>query len=135
LHDWVKKLLNTLSERRNPILEIQSNHNGCYISFMFGGTDVKRHYMAHDAQPAAAAQAVSLIENLLRANAAPKFLVYELHSEHDVWFPSFAELHDGRFTTDNNLLIAAEKVPTGLSLGIGLGREMPRLPPTVQDKS
>jgi hypothetical protein len=62
------------------------------------------------------------------AGVAARKIVYEFHKEDDIWFPSYAELHDGRLVTNNSLLIAVEKMPSGLSLGIGLGREEAFLP-------
>jgi hypothetical protein len=128
LRRWVRRLLGKLAERQNPVLEIQSHHNDCYVSFIFRGTDVKRHYAAHDAHPLAAGQAATLIANMKSAGVAAKKIVYEFHKDDNIWFPSYAELHDGRFVTDNGLLIAVEKMPSGLSLGIGLGKEEVLLP-------
>jgi hypothetical protein len=128
IRSWLRTLFARLSERRNPIVEIQSFHDGCQISFMFRGTDVKRHYAAHDALPVAAAQAKHLVENMKSAGFAPKLIVYEFHPEGDKWFPSYAELLDGRLVTDNKILIAVEQLPSGLSLGISLGEDGPHLP-------
>jgi hypothetical protein len=47
---WMRALLNKLAERRAPILEIQSHHSDCYISFLFRGTGVKRLYAAHESR-------------------------------------------------------------------------------------
>lgn len=132
MHRWFRALLRKLAERRNPILEIQSHHDGCQISFILRGTDVKRHYAAHDALPIAAAQAEYLLGNLRARNIAPKLIVYEFHPQDDIWFPSYAELHDGRFITDNKLLITVERLPSGLSLGLSLGEEKPSLPTVKQ---
>ncbi len=128
LHSWLRTLFARLSGRRNPIVEIQSFHDGCQISFMARGTDVKRHYAALDALPVSAAQAKHLAENMKATGFAPKLIVYEFHPQDDKWFPSYAELLDGRFVTDNNILIAVEQLPAGLSLGISLNEERPRLP-------
>ena len=121
LRQWMRQLLTKVTDLRNPIVEIQSHHGLCYISFIIRGKDLKLHYKAHDALPVAAAQSAHLVANLKKARAAPKKIVYEFHSMDEIWYPSFAELHDGRFITDNKLLIGLEKLPTGLSLGIGLG--------------
>jgi hypothetical protein len=126
LREWIRKLLGKLAERKNPVLEIQSHHDGCYVSFIFRGNDIKRHYAAHDALPLAAAQAATLIVNMKKLGVPAQKLVYEFHAEDDIWFPSFAELEDGRFITDNKTLIAAEKLPVGLSLGISLGKPKQR---------
>jgi hypothetical protein len=132
IHHWLRTLFDKLAERRNPVVVIQSHHDGCQISFMFRGTDVKRHYTAHDALPIAAAQAEHLVANMKNGGFAPKQVVYEFHPQDDKWFPSYAELHDGRFVTDNNLLIAVEQLPSCISLGISLGKDKPRLPSVKQ---
>ncbi len=59
------------------------------------------------------------------AEIPPRHLLYEFHREHDIWFPSFAELHDGRLVTENNVLIAFEQLPTGLSIGLMRPTDMP----------
>jgi hypothetical protein len=128
LHKWIRKLLAQLAERKNPVLEIQSFHGDCRMSFLFRGNDVKRHYAAHDAQPGAAAQAAQLVANLKNRGHEPKLVLYEFHPEELKWYPSFVELEDGKLITDNAILIAVEQLPSGLSLGIMRGREQPRLP-------
>jgi hypothetical protein len=125
---WLRTLLGKLAERRSPVLEIQSHHNECLISFLFRGTGVKRHYAALDALPAAAAQAKYLVTKMKDGDFAPKLVVYEFHPQDDIWFPSYAELYDGRLVTDNNILIAIEQLPSGLSLGVSRGKDNPRLP-------
>ena len=125
---WVRSLLFKLSKLRKPILELQSSYDGCQVSFMFRGTDVKRHYAAHEMLPDAAAQAGQLVKNIKRAGYEPKLIFYEFHPQDCKWFPSYAELNDGRFVTDNSLLISVEQLPTGLSLGISVGDERPYLP-------
>jgi hypothetical protein len=59
---------------------------------------------------------------------APKLLVYEFHLQNDKWFPSYAELCDGRLVTDNNTLIAIEQLPSSVSLGVSRGKDKPRVP-------
>ena len=54
--------------------------------------------------------------------------MYEFHAEHDIWFPSYAELTDGRFVIDNRLLISTENLPTGVSIGLKISDEEYRLP-------
>jgi hypothetical protein len=98
------------------------------VSFLFRGSDVKRHYAAHDALPGAAAQAAQLVANLKNRGREPKSILYEFHTEELKWFPSFIELEDGKLITDNVILIAVEQLPSSLSLGIMRGRERPRLP-------
>ncbi len=128
IHKWLHTLAERLAERRNPILEIQSHHNGCQISFILRGRNVKGHYAALDTLSVAAAQSELLVERMKHADAAPKLLVYEFELQDEKWFPSYAELHDGRFVTDNKLLIAVEQLPSGLSLGLVLGSDKPCLP-------
>jgi hypothetical protein len=126
MRSWLRRLLSKLSDRRNPIVEVQSFHAGCQVSFIFRGKDIKRHYAAHDALPHAAAHAKHLVEGMRRVGFAPKLVIYEFQD--DKWFPSYAELPDGRFITDNRVLIAVEQLPTGLSLGLSVGEERPLLP-------
>ena len=128
INRWLRTLFDKVAERRNPILEIQSHHGGCQISFIIRGTDIKRHYTAHDALPAAAAQAAYLVGNMKDRGLPPKLVVYEFDPQHDKWAPSYAELHDGRLMTDNIALIAVEQLPSGVSLGIGRSKDKPRLP-------
>ena len=125
---WLRTLFEKLAERRNPVVEIQSHHEGCQVSFIWRGKDVKRHFAAHDALPIAAAQADHLLTNMKGCGLDPKLIVYEFHPQHDIWFPSYAELQDGRLITDNSALIAVERLPSGLSLGLSLGKDKPTLP-------
>jgi hypothetical protein len=128
MHRWFRHLLDKIAELRDPVLEVQTHHNDCYVSFIFRGKDVPRHYAAHDALSAAATQAQYLIANMKNRGFPPKLLVYEFHPQNDKWFPSYAELCDGRLVTDNNLLIAIEQLPSGVSLGLGRGKDKPRVP-------
>ncbi len=111
INKWLRRLFEKLAERRNPIVEIQSHYDGCQIFFVFRGTDLKRHYAAHDALPSAAAQAQQLVTNMKTIGSSPRLILYEFHPQDDRWFPSYAELHDGRFVTDNNILIAVAITP------------------------
>ena len=115
IHHWLERLWNKVSELRNPIVDVQSYQDGCRVSFLFRGKDVKRHYAAHEALPIAAAQAAKLIAGLKAKRAAPVFLVYEFDEPR--WFPSYALLADGRIVSDRALLIATEQLPMGLSIG------------------
>ncbi|PNE11840.1 MAG: hypothetical protein CR217_06540 [Beijerinckiaceae bacterium] len=128
IHRWLRTLFEKLAERHNPVVEIQSYHDECQFSFIFRGTDVKRHYAAHDALPVAVAQAEQLAANMKSIGNTPKLILYEFHPQDDKWFPSYAELYDGRFVTDNNILIAVEQLPSGLSLGLSRGKDKPRVP-------
>lgn len=128
MHRWLRHLFDKIAELRDPILEVQSHHNECYVSFILRGKDVQRHYAALDALSTAATQAQYLIANMKNRGFAPKLLVYEFHPQNDKWFPSYAELCDGRLVTDNNLLIAIEQLPPGVSLGLSRGKDKPRVP-------
>jgi hypothetical protein len=128
MRSWLRKFLGKLSQQKDPIVQVSAWHDGCQISFMFRGEDVKRHYAAHEALPDAAMHAKHLAENMKRSGYAPRQIVYEFDFQDDLWFPSFAELHDGRFVTDKYTLIAAEQLPSQLSLSIGVEDDEPRLP-------
>lgn len=132
---WIRNFLFELSKLEKPIVEFQSFHDGCQISFMFRDKEVRRNYLAHDALPHAAAQAAQLVKNIKSAGFDPALVVYEFHPQDDRWFPSFAELHDGQFVTDNTLLIAVEQLPKQVSLGISVGEDKPRLPSVKRDQS
>jgi hypothetical protein len=121
IHMWVRKLLERLADRRNPVLDIHAHQDGCQVSFLFRGKDVKRHYVAHDALPGAAAQAAQLIAKLKARGMPVRQLIYEFDKEALMWFPSYAVLNDNRIITDNSALIAIEKLPTSLSLGLSRG--------------
>ncbi|WNZ48668.1 hypothetical protein Q2T42_12605 [Leptolyngbya boryana CZ1] len=118
---WLRNLLNELPSRKSPIVSLQSYQDGCEVSFLIRGKDVKCHYDAHDSLPIAAAQAASLISSMKSRNAAPLTLVYEFDSQLTRWFPSYATLEDGRLVSNQNMLIALEQHPTGLSIGIYKG--------------
>ena len=94
---------------------------------MVRGTDVKHHYAALEAFPGAAASAARLVARLKEAGVAPKLVTYQFQKEDQRWFPSFAELEDGRLVTDNKALIAVEKLPSSLSLGLTMSDERPVL--------
>jgi hypothetical protein len=128
VRNWLRQVLEGLADHQSPILEIQSNHGDCQISFIFRGKDVKRHCSAHDALPGAANQATKLLKNLKDSNLEPVVITYEFHQKDDIWFPSFVELRDGRLITDNITLIAVERLPSGLSLGLSRGEDKVMLP-------
>ncbi len=75
LKNWLKKVTARLSERRNPVIEVQSHHGGCCISFMFRGQEVARHYKAHEALHAAAARAAHLLFQMKASSLNPVRLV------------------------------------------------------------
>lgn len=121
---WIRKLLERLAARRNPVLDIHTHQDDCQVSFLFRGKDVKHHYVAHDALPGAAAQAAQLIAKLKARGMPARQLIYEFDQEALMWFPSYAVLNDNRIITDNGALIAIEQLPTGLSLGLSRGESL-----------
>lgn len=124
IHMWVRKLLEKLADRRNPILAVHSHQDGCQVSFLFRGKDVKQHYAAHDALSSAAAQAAQLIAKLKARGMPARQLIYEFDKEALMWFPSYAVLNDNRIITDNSALISIEQLPTSLSLGLSRGESL-----------
>lgn len=133
MRKWFRtSLLAELSKRKAPIVQACGHHAGCQISFMFRGKDVKTHYAAHDALPIAALNAKHLVEGMKRRGFEPREVVYEFSAENDFWYPSYAVLHDGRLVADNNALIAVEKLPSGLSLSVGVEGDKPPLPSARQ---
>lgn len=116
IRQWLRGVWNKLAQRRSPIVVVQSSQDGCEVSFLFRGKDVKRHYDAHDALPMAAVQAAKLIAGMKSNQLAPISLVYEF--EEGRWFPSYAILKGGQIVSDRNLLIAVEQLPKSLSIGI-----------------
>ena len=102
--------------------EILKGHlDGCQVSFLFRGKDVKQHYAAHDALSGAAAQAAQLVAKLKAWGMPVRQLIYEFDKEVLLWFPSYAVLNDNRIITDNGALIAIEQLPKDLSLGPSRG--------------
>lgn len=122
LHGWVRKLLTKLADRKNPLLDISSYQDGCQVSFLFRGKNVKLLYAAHDALPEAAAQAKQLIGTLRARGNPPRQLTYEWDQESLRWYPTYTVLDDKRIIVDSGTLIALEKLPSGLSLGIRKGK-------------
>jgi len=120
VRSWLRKLSARLADRGNPVLELQSFHGGCAVSFILRGKDVAHHYRAHDALDGAASRAAHLIAQMRATDLAPVRLVYEFHPTDELWYPSYAELDDGRLVSDNIALIAAERLPSRLSLGLRL---------------
>ncbi len=118
LHKWLRKFLTRLSEKKNPIVELQSHQRDCLVSFLFRGKNIERHYAAHDALSTAGVQAARLIDHLRTRGVKPRTLVYEFEPDLKKWYPSFAELSDGRIVTDLNILIAFENLPCCLSIGL-----------------
>lgn len=130
---WLRKLLDKLAERRNPILSIQSHQDDCDVSFLFRSKDVGQHYAAHEKLPDAAAQAAGLIAKLKARGTAARQLVYEFDKEASKWYPSYAVLSDDRIVTDNFELIAIESLPANLSLGLIREKSIIPVIPTALD--
>ncbi len=121
----LERIVEKASKLENPILEIQSHHSGCEISFVLRREGVQTSYEAMAKLPLAASQAEHLVANLTANGNSPKLLVYEFDHEANRWYPSFAELNDGTLVTDNEKLIAVEELPTGFSLGLVSTRNEP----------
>lgn len=115
---WFNKLIEQLAHLKKPILDVQSHQDGCQVSFLFRGKNVKLNYAAHQALEDGATKAKKLIANLNAHELPAKQLNYEFDKESLIWFPSYAILNDGRIITDSTRLISIEQLPTNLSLGL-----------------
>lgn len=120
-HNWISNLLNELSERKNPIINLVSYQNGCQVFFIFRGKDVKQHYASHRMLSSAGVQAAELIRKLIHQDKVPTQLTYEWDKEAQLWYPSYAVLTDKSIIVDRGTLIAMENLPDGLSLGFSKG--------------
>ena len=120
-HNWILKLFNELSERKNPIINLVSDQDGCQVFFIFRGKDVKQHYAAHQMLSSAGVQAAELIRKLKKQEKVPTQLTYEWDKEAQLWYPSYAVLTDKSIIVDRGTLIAIEQLPKGLSLGFSKG--------------
>lgn len=118
LHEWLAKLLAKLRERRSPVLDIHSYQGDCQVSFLIREKDPESNYLAHHELNNAARQAARLIAKLRARGNPARQLIYEFDGSTKRWFPSYAILQDDRIVTDNRELIAIEKLPPGLSLGL-----------------
>lgn len=118
IRGWTRKLLSRMADRHDPILDFHSHYDGCQVSFIFRGKDVKKLYEAHDALSDAASQAARLVSRLKAMGLPSRQLVYEFDNEGLLWSPSFAVLEDDRILTDNLALISIEQLPDHLSLGL-----------------
>lgn len=119
LRRWLKRFIERVSELNNPVLMIQASLNECGVFFIIRGNDVEYLSAASDGLASAATQANHLIVTLQNRSAAPRTLFYEFDKLRKTWIPSYAELYDGRLITDNKMLVVAERLPLGLSLGLG----------------
>ncbi|MGA7453080.1 MAG: hypothetical protein WBW73_17980 [Rhodoplanes sp.] len=116
---WLNRFIECVSEQRNPVLVIQASLSDCDVSFILRGNKLDNLLAARDGLEVAARQANHLVKTLIRQNASPRALFYEFDNGRKIWVPSYAELHDGRLITDNRMLVVAENIPRGLSLGLG----------------
>jgi len=126
IRKWLRNFWSELSSRKDPVVSLDSYQDGCNVSFLFRGKEVKLHYEAHDALPIAAAQAAILVRSMRSRNADPVEIVYEFDQQQARWFPSYAILKNGQFVSNRNILIALEQHPTGLSIGIHKGKKLPK---------
>lgn len=116
--DALAKIIARAGRLENPLVEVQSHQHGCTVSFLIRGKGVARHQKANSGLGDAALRAHHLIGALLAAGVEPVRLVYEFDRDDDVWAPAFVELADGRLISDTLELVAAENLPTNLSLGL-----------------
>jgi hypothetical protein len=123
VHRWLQSLWDKLASRRNAIVRLVAHQGKCQVSFIIRSNDVSINYAAHEALSIAAAQAAQVLTHMKRGGVAARSLVYEFDLESKKWFPSYAELEDGRLVSDRNTLIAIEQLPSGLSLGISRGKD------------
>jgi hypothetical protein len=117
-HRWLRQLWDKLQELRKPIAILEAVQDGCEVSFIIRGRDVKMNYAAHDLLSGAAAQAANLIKGIKTSGERPTSLVYEFDAQAARWYPSYAILADGRIVKDTPFLIAIEQLPTAVSLGL-----------------
>jgi len=126
IHSWIRTLLKKMEDRKSPILDIHTHQDGCQVSFLIRGRDIKINYAAHEALSSAAVQAALLISKFKVSDMAAKTLVYEFDIDAMRWYPSYAILNDGRIVADKGVLISFEQLPMSLSLGLIKGkRETP----------
>jgi hypothetical protein len=121
----LNRLVEKVAELDDPILEIQSHHDGCQISFLLRGRDIKSHYEAMESLARAGTQAEHLVAGIRRQGNPALVLVYEYDRESKKWYPSYAELADGTLVTDNQKLIVEQELPRGMSLGLTSIRTRP----------
>jgi hypothetical protein len=114
----LRKLFARLKELRRPVLCVQFHLRECQVDFLFRGGDPQSVNEALDGLPGAGAKADALIGHLAARGSSASRAVYEFHLGSGGWYPSYVVLLDGRLVSDRDLLIAVEKLPSGLSLGI-----------------
>ena len=116
ISQWLQRLWGKISDLREPIVELQSQHHGCVVSFLLRGKNVERHLAAHAALSEAAVQAAIVIDRFQIDHPGLISLVYEF--EDSRWIPSYGIIGDGRIVSDRSLLIAFEQAPRSLSIGL-----------------
>jgi hypothetical protein len=119
----MRRLLEKMQSRRNPIVVLQSQHANCQVSFIFRGKDVASLYAAYEALPISAAQAAKLVSGFQSRGIAVSSIVYEFEPKIPRWFPSYAQLADGRLVSDSITLVALEQLPLSVSIGLVRGDE------------
>lgn len=115
---WMERLIEKLAELKDPELVIGSNIGECKVSFILRGNDVEQNYKAVRTCSEAAAQAEHIVIKMKEQDQDLDSLVYEFDKESHLWYPSYATCQNGRYISDNKILIGLEQLPTGLSLGI-----------------
>jgi hypothetical protein len=121
IHGWLRRLLEKMQSRRNPVLVLQSQHADCPVSFIFRGKDIASLYAAHEALPLAAAQAAKLAIAFQGRGIAVSSIVYEFAPKIPKWFPAYVQLTDGRLISDTITLVAIEQLSLNVSIGLVLG--------------
>lgn len=120
IRSWLVKLVDHLSSRRDPILAIHSSRGECQVTFILRGREVSQNHKAIESISDAAAKAANLVDSLKKQGMPGRELVYEYEKNSGLWFPSYAILDDGKIVSDNQKLIAIERLDRELSIGISL---------------
>lgn len=111
INTWLRNAIEAIAGKREYLINLQSHHDGCEVSFLFRGGDVKRICKAWDVQPEAAARAAQLIENLHARVMPARKLVFEFDKVLACWFPSYAVLFDIRIVSDDATLMNRNPTP------------------------
>jgi hypothetical protein len=123
---WMVRLLRKCDELTSPIVDVVSHHRDCQVSFLLRGKNAELHEAAYDVLPSAAATAASIVNKLCDRGTPARRLVYEFDPEKRTWHPSFAELEDQSVILNRLELVAIEKLPKGLSIGVGVRESPPK---------
>lgn len=116
---WLAGFMKRVSERKSPLLLIQSTIEDCDVSFIVRGNSIENLLAARETLEGAALQAARLVRALAEKNAPAQTLFYEFDNKRKAWLPLYAVLQDGRLISDNRALLMTENLPKGLSLGLG----------------